>query len=74
MKNATIGFVGSVDKLHIEVLLHDHLTKLRHGGNKIFAILLWLGPNNLNCCLKLNAYNSFEEVVDLSASLLPLQP
>ena len=42
------------------------LTKIRHSHVKIFAILLWLSPDNTFCCFQLTNLDSLEKLVDLS--------
>ena len=56
-----------MDTLHIIVLFCDHLTKIRHHNNKIFATILLLDQGNIYCCLQLSAYHSLENVADFSA-------
>ena len=57
----------STERLHNIALLHDYLTKIRHYGIKIFAILLCLGLDNNNCGLLLSTLNSLEKGADVSA-------
>ena len=65
MEATALGFAGGdlndTDDLHC-FAFHDHLTKRRHIFIKILAILFWLGPDNIDCCLQLNALYSLDKV------------
>ena len=72
MKATTFNFGGWPLVLAIwtdcwVALLWHLLAKVRHSCNKIHAILLWLGPDNIDHCLQLSALDSLEKVVDLDA-------
>ena len=47
--------LGNIDELQINVLLGDHLAKVRHSNIKILSKLLWLGPDKIDHCLQLSA-------------------
>ena len=58
------GFCN-MDGLHNTALLHDHLTKIKHGGMKIIAILV-------GSCLQLSTSNFLEKEADFSAIVILL--
>ena len=57
----------NMEGLHRRAFLHDHLTQIGHCCIKIWAILFWLAPNNIDCSLQLNALDAMKQVVNLSA-------
>ena len=57
----------SMDRMHIVALLCDYLTKRRHHGIKIFVILLWLSPYDIDHCLQLSNLNSLKKMADFNA-------
>ena len=59
--------LSNTDGLHCVALCHNHLANIRYSCIKIFAILLLLGPSNIDCCLQLSILDCLEKVSDLCA-------
>ena len=62
-----ISVVNNINGWHIIDFVHNNLIKIRHCSIKTISILLWLGSNNIDCCLQLNALDFYEKIADFSA-------
>ena len=58
--------LDNVDGLHVVTPFNDLFAKVWCGNDRIFAVLLWLGKDNINCCPQVSASNTFEKMADFS--------